>query len=178
MSAPAPHAGIAHGALVRLPPPHHLEPVLLRVADALHGKPQDEEYYPGDVPHLPEVGLIGVPHSQGVQNGNGQRDGPHPQHLEDPEPQEREELVPLVVESVVLARLQDPEEQEPGEACAPQHDEDTGDDSARVGGAVSEGVKEQRGALGEFIVAVAAFFAVVLKRVVTGVVGCAWGGGG
>jgi len=53
-------------------------------------------------------------------------------YLEDPKAKEREELIALVVEAVVFARFEDAEEQEAGEARAPEHDEEGGEDVAGV----------------------------------------------
>ena len=43
----------------------------------------------------------------------GDLTGPDPKHLKDPKAKERKELVSLVIEAVVLASLDDTEEQEP-----------------------------------------------------------------
>jgi hypothetical protein len=53
--------------------------------------------------------------------------------LEDPEAEEGQEFVALVVEAVVFACVEDAEEQEAGEAGAPEDDEEGGEDLARVG---------------------------------------------
>ena len=70
----------------------------------------------------------------GVEDGDGERDGPDPDHLEDPEAEEGPELVALVVEAVVLASLEDTEEEEGGESSAPGQDEEGVDDLPGVGG--------------------------------------------
>lgn len=55
-----------------------------------------------------------------LRRGNGQADSPDPDHLEDPEAEERKELVALVVESVILARLDDAEEENAGKDGHPR----------------------------------------------------------
>ena len=59
-------------------------------------------------------------------------------YSQDPEAEEGPELVPFVVETIVLARLDDPEQQEAGEARRPCHDEDGGDDVARIASILTE----------------------------------------
>ena len=124
MPAPAPEALVADGALVLAA----AEDVLLHVAHALHHQAYRKENDTGNVAPRPEAVLRVGLHGGRVEHGDGQADGPHPDHLEDPEAEEGEELVALVVEAVVLARLQDPEEQEAREPQRPGHDEERGDD--------------------------------------------------
>lgn len=65
-----------------------------------------------------------------IKDGDGQRDDPDPQHLENPEAEEREELVALVIEAAVRAGLENAEEEEAGEAQRPGDEEQGGDDLA------------------------------------------------
>ena len=95
--------------VVRLP-----EPVLVHITDSLHDEPDGEEDDAGDIPAGAKVVLRIARDGGGVEDRDGQGDGPHPEHLKDPEAQEGEELVALVVEAVILARLEDAEEEEPG----------------------------------------------------------------
>lgn len=125
----AEEALVADGLALRVIPP---EGVLLRVAHGLHCEADDEEDDADDVPACAEGVLRVLRHVGRVEHGHGQRDGPDPDHLEDPEAEEGEELVALVVEAVVLARLDDAEEEEAREARRPEHDEDGGDDLARM----------------------------------------------
>lgn len=108
------------------------EAELLRIADTLHDEADCEQNDAGDVA-AGAKGHLGKALDPGrVQNRDGQRDGPDPDHLEDPEAEEREELVTLIIEAVILARLQDSEEQEARQPDAPGHDEERGDDLARI----------------------------------------------
>lgn len=66
-----------------------------------------------------------------IQDRHGQADGPDPQHLEDPEAEEREELVALVVEPRVGARLENAEEQEPRQPERPEDQEQRSEDLTR-----------------------------------------------
>lgn len=109
------------------------EAELLNVADTLHDESYGEEDDAHDVPGGAE-GVLGVARDGGrVEDGDGQRDGPNPEHLKDPEAEEGEELVPLVIEAVVLARFEDAEEEEAGESGAPDHHEEGDDDLASMG---------------------------------------------
>ena len=65
-----------------------------------------------------------------VEYSDGQADNPDPDHLEDPEAEEGEKFVALVVEAVVLACLDDAEEEEAGETGAPEHEEEGVDNLA------------------------------------------------
>lgn len=56
-----------------------------------------------------------------VQDGYGKGDGPHPEHLEYPEAEEWEKFVAHGVEAAVFAGLENTEEEESGEAEAPEH---------------------------------------------------------
>jgi hypothetical protein len=47
-----------------------------------------------------------------IQDRHGQRNNPNPDHLEDPKGKELEDVISLVVESVVFPRLEDTEEEE------------------------------------------------------------------
>lgn len=61
--------------------------------------------------------------------------GPNPEHLEDPEAQEREELVSHAVEAVILPCLEDTKEQEARKPGSPGHQEQGGHDLAGIVGA-------------------------------------------
>lgn len=135
MAAPGPEALVAHGALVLGAP----ELVLLHVADALHDEADGEHDDPHDVPARSEVDEGVLPDGGRVDERHGQGDDPDPDHLEDPEAEEGEELVALVVEAVVLARLEDAEEQEARQPHPPQHDEDGGHDLPGVRAGPGEG---------------------------------------
>lgn len=75
--------------------------VLLHITHTLHYEAYREEYYAGNVPACAERVLRVLRDVGGVQNGYWEGDCPHPYHLEDPEAEEGEELVALVIESVV-----------------------------------------------------------------------------
>lgn len=115
MPRPAPKALITHGTLVSTLP----KTELLHIAHALHDKAQHKQHDAGDVAAGAKGDKRIARHGGRVEHGDGQGDGPNPDHLEDPEAQEGEEAVALVVEAVVLAGLEDAEEEEAREACAP-----------------------------------------------------------
>lgn len=99
------------------------EEILLNIRNALHHKPNSEQDHPRDVPPRTEIGL-GVLRDIGrVQDGNGERDGPDPDHLKDPEAQKGEELVADLVEAIVFSGFEYTEEEEAGEPGPPEHDE-------------------------------------------------------
>lgn len=74
-----------------------------------------------------------------VEQRDGQRHGPDPNHLKDPEPQEWQELAALIVEAVIFACFEDPVEQKAGEADGPDNDEEPHDQLARVVVSVAQG---------------------------------------
>lgn len=89
-----------------------LEPILLHVRDGLHAEAHGEQDDASDIAGLSECWLIVANHYRRVQDGDRHGNSPHPQHLEDPKAEKGEELVPLVVKSIVLAGLEDAEKQE------------------------------------------------------------------
>lgn len=95
------------------------EAVLLDVADRFHEEPDCPEDYACNVGSLTKRRLDVASDGRGVEQRDRQADGPDPQHLEHPEAEEREELVSLVVEAVVLAGLNDAEEEKAGEPSGP-----------------------------------------------------------
>lgn len=90
----------------------HLEPILLHIGNGLHEEPNGPENHTGDITRLTEPRLREPRHVGAVDQRDGHADGPDPQHLEDPEAEEGEELVALVVEAVIFAGFQDAEEEE------------------------------------------------------------------
>ena len=129
------------------------ETVLLHIAHAFHNEADDPQNHAGDVPPRPKTRLMEVRHVRRVKHRDRQTARPDPEHLKDPEPEKLEEVIPLVVEAVVFARLDDPEEQEAGEARAPEHHEDADEDLARVvragEGEGEDGEEDEVGPAGE-----------------------------
>lgn len=128
MAAPGKEPLVANGRFVVSLPKHEL----LNIAHSLHDKPSGKNNNTSDVAARAKRYLWILLHIGRVQKGDRQRDGPNPYHLKDPEAQERKELVSLVIEAVIFARLQDPEEQESGEPNAPDHDEKRGNNLTRI----------------------------------------------
>lgn len=146
MPGDAEQARVAHGILVVARP----ESEALRVAHGLDDEADGEHDDAGDVTGGPEGRRRrrrrgGAAHGGRVEHGDGQRDGPDPDHLEDPEAEEGEEAVARAVEAVVLARPQDAEQQEAREARAPGGDEGCGHDLAGVGPAAAAAQGEGHG---------------------------------
>ena len=82
MSGPDKEADIAHFTLIlRLAP----EYILLDIADTLQEEANGEQDDSGDVSSGTKVGLIESRDSRAVQDGNGERHRPDPEHLEYPE---------------------------------------------------------------------------------------------
>lgn len=108
------------------------EIVFLHVGNAFHDEADGEENHPGDVATGAKIRLVKFGDVGGVEDCDGEGDGPDPDHLEDPKPKKGEELVSDLVEAVVFPRLEDSEEEEGREAGAPQHDEEGDDDLARM----------------------------------------------
>lgn len=133
------------------------EAVLLHVAGGLEGKGEGEEHDAGHVAAGAKGVLRVAADGRAVEHGDGQGDGPDPEHLEDPEAEEGEEAVALVVEAVVGAGAEDAEEEKGGEADGPGDEEERGDELAGIGAGVGarreaegeEGDEDKVGAAGE-----------------------------
>lgn len=135
---------ITHGALILI---IHLESILLHVTDTLHAQAYHEQDDARDIPTLSELRLREPRDDRRVQYSDRQARRPAPHHLEHEKAQKREEFVALVVEAVILAGLQDPEQQEPAEPCSPRGQEQRDDDLTSVGSGVRR-VAWIRGATG------------------------------
>lgn len=121
-------AAVAHvGLVVRL-----AEAVLVDIAHRLHDEAHGKEHHAGNVPRRAESGLRIARDGGRVEDGDGQGDGPDPEHLQDPEAEEGEEAAAHVVEAAVHSRLEDAEEQEAREAEGPGYEEEGGDELAGV----------------------------------------------
>ena len=107
MSAKLEEANIAHCARLLAGP--LLETVLLGIRDGLKTKREDKDDDSDDVCRLAERRLRHSKNVRAVEDRHRKRNGPDPEHLEDPETKEGKEFVALVVETVVFARLQDAE---------------------------------------------------------------------
>lgn len=103
----------------------------MHVRDDLEQETDAEHYDAGDVRGGAERHVI-VGGSEGgrVSNGDGQGDGPYPEHLEDPKGEEGEEAATHLVEARVMAGADDAVEEEPGEAEGPDAHEDSDEDLA------------------------------------------------
>lgn len=108
------------------------ETILLHIAASLEQKPKRKEHDSCNVSSGTKVMLRVLRHVWRVDQGNGQRDGPDPKHLKDPEAEEGEEAIALVVEAIIAPRAQDAEEEEAREADGPDNDEEGGDELAGV----------------------------------------------
>ena len=139
MSAQRKEAYIAHSTLVLIP---LLEKILLHIAHALHRQAdriQDDSHNV----HAGSKGMLAIlRHLRAINQRHRQTRGPAPHHLEHEEAQKREELVARAIEAVVFPGLQDPEEQEAGEARGPDHEEEGDEDLARIDGVVVRGEAE------------------------------------
>ena len=122
-------AAVAHvvGLVARL-----AEAVLVGIAHRLHGETHGKEHHAGNVPRRAESGLRVARDGGRVEDGDGQGDGPDPDHLQDPEAEEGEEAAAHVIEAAVRSRLEDAEEQEAREAEGPDYEEEGGDELAGV----------------------------------------------
>lgn len=107
------------------------ETVLLHVGHCLHDQADRVQDYASNVSARAECRMRELSDIWRVEHSHRQRDGPHPEHLEDPEAKEFEEIVALVVEAIIFARLQDPEEEKARQPCAPDHNEERADNVAR-----------------------------------------------
>lgn len=99
-----------------------LESVLLDITHSLETEMQHKPDNGKDIRRLAKARLRILPYVRAVQNRDGHRHRPDPDHLKHPEAQKGEKLVPLVVESVIFPRLQDTEEEEARESCGPEHE--------------------------------------------------------
>lgn len=100
------------------------EDILLAVGDGLDKEARDEEDGADDVAGGAEVWDGGVAgDAGGVEDGDGEGDSPYPEHLEEPETKEFEEVVAYGVEAAVFAGFEDAEEEEAGETGTPEYEE-------------------------------------------------------
>src|SRR6187402_1592714 len=106
MSGPVEESLVTNGGLIALPDP---EQILLYVAHALHYESNGVKYYACNISACSKRWLRIPGNVWGVQHRHWQGYNPNPQHLSDPESQKREELVPLVIKTVVFAGFYDPE---------------------------------------------------------------------
>ena len=102
--------------------------VLLDITQALHDKANGPKNDACDVAAGAEGGLRVLGNVWRVEYSDGQTDSPDPYHLEDPESEEGEKFVALVVEAIVFASLDDTEEEKGRETGAPKHDKEGIDD--------------------------------------------------
>lgn len=127
MPGPDEEADIAHLPFVGWVAP---ELVFLNIGNTFQDEANGEQYHTGYVPPCPEVRLVEPCDIWRIENSHRQRDDPNPDHLEDPETEEGPEFVAFVVEAIVRARLDDSEEEEPGQPSSPKHDEERAHDLA------------------------------------------------
>lgn len=104
MATPAEEADITHLSLITLITP---KSILLNIPHTLQHKAQYKQDHPSNIPPGPKLWLFVFQHIGTIQNGNGQRNGPDPNHLKDPKPKKGQELIPHLIESVVFTRLED-----------------------------------------------------------------------
>lgn len=95
------------------------EVVFLHICDRLHKQPNSKNDYARNIPACAKRMLRVLLDIRRVQDRDRERHGPNPDHLEDPESQEFEEVVSFIVESVIFAGFKNTEEKKPGEAEAP-----------------------------------------------------------
>lgn len=107
MSRPVEETLVTDRSLVGL---LNLEAILLDIRHALHDEPDRKENDASDVASGSEGRLVEFGDVGRVEHGDGQRHGPYPDHLEDPESEKLEELIALVIEPIILAGLDDAEE--------------------------------------------------------------------
>lgn len=142
-------ARVTHGgavALARLPRP---EQVLLHVAARLKHQANRVQDDARNVAPGAKVPLRVARHVGRVAERHGQRDDPDPEHLKDPEAEKLEKVAAHLVEALVLARLEDAEEEEAGEAHRPHNHEEGDDDLPRVQVRVAAAAAQGEGEDGE-----------------------------
>ena len=103
MSRPRKESHVTDRGLIAL---SCLEQILLYITNTLHDEPNGEQDYSCNIPTRSKFWLWILCDIWRVQDGNWQRDGPDPEHLEDPESEKWEEFIPHVVEAVVLTCFQ------------------------------------------------------------------------
>ena len=102
--------------------------ILLDVAHGLHNESNRKEDHARDVSASSEIRLGILRNVRRIQDRDWQRASPNPEHLKDPETKEWEKFIPLVIETVVLACLEDSEEEKGRESSSPEHHEDRNND--------------------------------------------------
>ena len=87
------------------------EQVFLNIGDTLHEEANSVENHACDISACAEIWLTVLSDLWTIQKGDRKRHRPDPKHLEYPEAEKFEEVVALVVKSIVFACLQDAEQQ-------------------------------------------------------------------
>jgi hypothetical protein len=106
--------------------------ILLEIGDSLHKQSNGIYDDASNIPARPKVTLRILLNVRRIKDCHRQGNHPDPDHLKDPKCKEFEEVIPLVVESVVLSSLEDAEEEKSREPEAPDHDEQGGDNLTRI----------------------------------------------
>lgn len=102
-------ADVTFAALARLPGPKN---VSLHIATRLKHHAHRIQHNTRNVPSRAKGPLRVARHVGRVEERDGQRDDPDPEHLKDPEAEKGEELTAHLIEAVILARPENAEEEE------------------------------------------------------------------
>jgi hypothetical protein len=129
MSAPTIESLVTNLRLVRR---IRSEDKLLHITDRLHNKSDGKENNASNISSSTKGMLRILRNIWRVQDRYWEGDDPDPDHLEDPEAKEFEEVIALVVETIIFASFEDTEEEETRESKPPDHDEDRVDDLACI----------------------------------------------
>lgn len=142
-------ARITHRGAVALARLLRPEQVLLHVTPGLKDEANRVQHDTRNVAPRAKIPLREARHVGRVAERHGQRDDPDPEHLKDPEAEKLGEAAAHLVEALVLAGLQDAEEEEAGEAHRPHDHEERDDELPRVQVRVAAAAAEGEGEDGE-----------------------------
>jgi hypothetical protein len=86
--------------------------VLLEIGDRLHSQSNCIYDDACNIPARPKIMLRILLYVRRIQDRHRQGNDPNPDHLENPKGKELEEVIPLVIKSVVFPSLEDAEKEE------------------------------------------------------------------
>src|SRR6266480_1949425 len=118
MTRPVEEASITHCPVI---PMLFAKIVFLDVRHRLHNHTDAVQNDTGNIAPGTEFRLSPFCGYWGIEDGDRKGNGPNPDHLQYPEVEECEKLVPPVVESIVFSSFQDSKEEKSGQSCTPGH---------------------------------------------------------
>lgn len=108
------------------------ENILLNVGLKFHEEANRKKDHACDISAGAKVWLIEARDLWRVEDRDWERHNPDPCRLKDPESEERQEFVSLIIEPIIFARFQNAEQEKSRQTSSPYHDEQRANDLARM----------------------------------------------